>query len=295
MEMHQVRYFLAVCETLNFTRAADICNVAQPSLTRAIKKLEDELGGELFRRERNQTHMTDLGRLMKPHLEQVYGSSEAARVEAKEFRKLEKAPLKLGIMCTIGPARLLGFLTRLHSEIPTIDLSVREAPGKAIVEEVLAGDLDIAVVGMPGYPDRFDVRPLYTERYVVTFPKGHRFEGMTAVPLRELDGEPYLSRSHCEFPDQFAALGVPKPYKLDVKYRSEREDWIQAMILTGLGCAIMPEFLPTLPGIASRVLVEPEISRTVSLVTVAGRRFSPAVQSVVRLIRNQKWQVVDAA
>ncbi len=98
MEMHQVRYFLALCETLNFTRAAEICNVAQPSLTRAIKKLEDELGGELFRRERNQTHMTDLGRLMKPHLEQVYGSSEAARVEAKEFRKLEKAPLKLGIM-----------------------------------------------------------------------------------------------------------------------------------------------------------------------------------------------------
>ena len=291
MEMHQVRYFLAVCETLNFTRAAETCNVAQPSLTRAIKKLEGELGGELFRRERNQTHVTDLGRLMKPHLEQVYGSSEAARVEAKEFRKLEKAPLKLGIMCTIGPARLLGFLTRLHSEFPTIDLSVREAPGKSIVEEVLAGDLDIAVVGMPAYPERFDVRPLYTERYVVTFPKGHRFEGMTAVPLRELDNEPYLSRSHCEFPDQFAALGVPKPYKLDVKYRSEREDWIQAMILTGLGCAIMPEFLPTLPGIASRILVEPEINRTVSLVTVAGRRFSPAVQSVMRLIKNQKWQV----
>lgn len=247
--------------------------------------------------------MTDLGRLMKPHLEQVYGSSEAARVEAKEFRKLEKAPLKLGITCTIGPARrarsgrprLPGFLTRLHTEIPTIDLSVREAPGKTIVAEVLAGALDIAVIGMPAYPERFDVRPLYAERYVVTFPKGHRFEAMTAVPVRELDGEPYLSRSHCEFPDQFAALGVPKPYKLDVKYRSEREDWIQAMILTGLGCAMVPEFLPTLPSIASRVLVEPEISCTVRLVTVAGRRFSPAVRSVVRLSKNRKWHVVAAA
>ena len=79
MEMHQVRYFLAVCEALNFTRAAEACNVAQPSLTKAIRKLEDELGGELFRRERNQTQLTDLGQLMKPHIETIYSASEAAK------------------------------------------------------------------------------------------------------------------------------------------------------------------------------------------------------------------------
>ena len=78
MEMHQARYFLAVCETLNFTRAAEQCHVAQPSLTKAIKKLEDELGGELFRRERARTHLTDLGRMMKPHLEQVVESAQRA-------------------------------------------------------------------------------------------------------------------------------------------------------------------------------------------------------------------------
>ena len=71
MEMHQIRYFLAVCETLNFTRAAEACNVSQPSLTRAIKGLEDELGGPLFRRERNNTHLTGLGEMMRPHLTQV--------------------------------------------------------------------------------------------------------------------------------------------------------------------------------------------------------------------------------
>ena len=63
MEMHQVRYFVALCETLNFTRAAEKCNVTQPSLTRAIKLLEDELGGPLFNRERNQTHLTELGQI----------------------------------------------------------------------------------------------------------------------------------------------------------------------------------------------------------------------------------------
>lgn len=91
MEMHQVRYFLAVSETLNFTRAAELCHVSQPALTKAIKRLEEELGGELFRRERNLTHLTDLGRLMKPHLETILRANEAARADAEDFHSLERA------------------------------------------------------------------------------------------------------------------------------------------------------------------------------------------------------------
>ena len=118
MEMHQVRYFLAVCESLNFTRAAKACNVSQPSLGRAIGKLEQELGGQLFRRERKLTHLTDLGRLMRPHLENVCNASETAQLAAKNFREMETAPLNLGIMCTIGPARLTGLMAKVQKRIP---------------------------------------------------------------------------------------------------------------------------------------------------------------------------------
>ena len=167
MEMHQVRYFLALCEELNFTRAAAKCNVAQPSLTRAVKKLEEELGGPLFRRERNLTHLTDLGRLMKPHLESIYTSSQAARSQADDFRGLKRAPLKLGVMCTIGPARLISFFDRLNKDAPNVELSLHESPGEGLVEEMMQGELDIALVGLPEYPERFDARPLFTERYVI--------------------------------------------------------------------------------------------------------------------------------
>ena len=80
MEMHQVRYFLAVAKHLNFTRAAEECHVAQPSLTRAIKLLEEELGGELFRRERNLSHVTDLGTRMLPLMQQCYDTAQGAKV-----------------------------------------------------------------------------------------------------------------------------------------------------------------------------------------------------------------------
>src|SRR6266446_587874 len=105
MEMHEIRYFLAVCETLNFTRAAERVNVTQPALTRAIQKIEGELGGLLFRRERSRTHLTDLGQLVRPQLEEVLKCAEAVKSAARGFLKLDNAPLKLGFTRTTGPLR----------------------------------------------------------------------------------------------------------------------------------------------------------------------------------------------
>ena len=158
MEMHQVRYFLAVCETLNFTRAAEQCNVAQPSLTRAVQKLEDEMGGLLLRRERNRTHITELGKLVRPHLEQIYAANRSAREEAKGYRERSKAPLNLGVMCTIGPSRLIGFFDRLADEIPALEVATQEATGGELVEELMQGNLEIALIGLPDFPDRLDAR-----------------------------------------------------------------------------------------------------------------------------------------
>ncbi len=290
MEMHQIRYFLAVCDTLNFTRAAERCNVAQPSLTKAVRKLEEELGGELFRRERNLTHLTDLGRLMRPFLEQTYATAEAAKEEAASFGRLEKAPLNLGIMCTIGPSRVIGLMNDLSEKVPNLDIHLHEGAGRFLVESMMKGELDVALIGLPQFPDRLDALPLYRERYVVAFPPGHRFEALPVVPMREMSGEDYLQRINCEFPDHFADLGIAEPYDgLNVRYRSEREEWIQAMIMAGMGCAFMPEYMPLFPGLKTRVVTEPEVLREIKLVTVAGRRFPPAVAAFVRLAKAYDW------
>src|SRR5262250_1297767 len=107
VEMHQIRYFLAVADELNFTRAATKCNVSQPSLTRAIKLLEDELGGPLFHRERANTHLSELGRTVRPNLVKILAESTEAKRIAQDFRRLNKTILKLGVMCTIGPNQLI--------------------------------------------------------------------------------------------------------------------------------------------------------------------------------------------
>src|SRR5262244_4414460 len=126
MEMHQVRYFLAVAETLNFTRAAEHCNVSQPALTRAIQQLEEELGGLLLRRERKLTHLTDFGRLIEPHLRQLFADAEAAKTTAKRFLNLQQAQIRLGVMCTVGPARFMGFLAEFNRAHPGCDITLVE-------------------------------------------------------------------------------------------------------------------------------------------------------------------------
>jgi DNA-binding transcriptional LysR family regulator len=291
MEINQFRYFLAVCQHLNFTKAAGHCNVSQPSLTRAIQKLEEELGGPLFRRERARTHMTDLGRLMRPHLEQVMEAREAAKREAEDFHSLKTASLRLGVMCTLGSAYLVSFFDRLHRAIPVAQMQLRDASGVELIDDLMAGELDVAFVGMARYPERMDVLPLYKERYVISFPKGHRFERMNAVPMKEMEGETYLQRANCELATNFEDFaGFSWPYDMTIPYESEREDWIQCMIAAGMGCAFMPETMPVMAGICRRIIVDPEIERTTSLVTVAGRRHSPALRVLKNLVESHNWK-----
>ena len=289
MEMHQIRYFLAVKDVLNFTRAAERCNVSQPALTKAILKLEEELGGQLFRRERNQTHCTELGRLMTPHLQQTLEAANAAREQAENFQNLKDAPLRLGMMCTIGPSRLLNFFVNLHQALPGVEVILKEEAGHALVDSMLAGELDLAMVGLPKLPERFDSHFLFSERYVVTFAPGHRFETMESVPVQELVNEDYLVRANCEFPDHLEAAIGNGEVKVKVVYEAEREDWIQALVAAGLGCSVMPESLLMIPGIMTKSMVEPVLERDVKLTWVAGRRFSPAVKSFINLVKSYDW------
>lgn len=289
MEMHQIKYFLTLCETLNFTQAAEQCNVAQPSLSRAIRKLEDELGGPLFYRAHNRTRCTELGNLMRPQLQKVLDASEVALLQAQKVSSLEMAQLELGVMSTIGPLQFTGFISRLRAEIPHLNLNLHVEAGPALIERMKEGRLDAAILGMPTLPDTLRAHTLYQERYVIAFSKGHRFEAMDVVPLDALTDERYLDRSNCEYTAHLEKLGGEAEPDVNVVYESDQETWIQAMLLAGLGCAIMPEYLPVLPGIVTRSLIKPDIQRNIQLITMAGRRFSPSVEVLVRLAKRYDW------
>ena len=290
MEMHQIRYFLAVAETLNFTKAAEQCHVTQPALSRAIQQLEGEVGGLLLRRERTTTHLTDLGRLMRPYLEQILRQAEEAKQQAKGFLKLDRAELNLGVLSSIGPLNFTGFLGGFHHRHPGIRLVITEGNPARLVEMLQQGELEVAIMAQPvAYPERFDAQRLYTERFMVAFPAGHAFAKRAGIRLKDMDGQPYVRRLSCEYRAHIADRLKAEGSAIDVVYQSEREDWVQTMVMAGLGVSSLPEYSPVLPGLMTRPYIEPEIKREVSLVTVAGRRHSPALAAFVKAVKAYDW------
>ncbi len=291
MEMHQVRYFLALSEELNFTRAAERCHVAQPSLTRAIKALEEEMGGALFHRERANTHLSELGRTLQPYLEQVYSRAEQAKREAQEFIRLQKTPLRVGLMCTIAPTFLLDLVAAIRIRHPGIELHMADAAADELQERLTAGALDVAIYAMPtlAVDDRLHHLSLYREQFQIVLHPTHRLAAQKTIRVKDLDGEHYLWRVNCEMGPAadaiFDAQGVTGP----TVYQSERDDWILAMAAAGLGYAFMPALSVDHPGVVARPLVEPEFWREVALVTVRGRPHSPGVGALVQEAMRMTW------
>ncbi|MDG4647253.1 LysR family transcriptional regulator [Roseibacterium sp. SDUM158017] len=290
MEMSQIRYVLAAARTLNFTRAAEECHVTQPALTKGIKALEEDLGAALFLREGRRVALSEFGRSMLPHLRHIADEAEAARTLAESFRLLEKAPLRLGVLSTIGHMRLARFLARLGAAHPGIELAVSEGPLARLRRDLEAGRLDAAILtDIDGIAEAFRLHPLYEERYVVVIPPQHRLGEMNAVSLRDLSGEDYVDRLSCEMREMVMRVCEDDGVALYARFRSEREDWVQAMVLAGIGFAFMPEYSVSLPGLVQRPLIEPAVARKVTLATVPGRRHAPATAALVRAAQGFAW------
>src|SRR5262249_1804424 len=152
---------------------------------------------------------------------------------------------------------------------PGVELTLREGVPSRLSELLLDGTLDVAVMAQPEpFDERLDVYPLYRERFVVAFPLGHRFEQRNALRFPGIGGESYLLRINCEYRDQLGALCAEHGFSVKRCYRSEREDWIQTMVAGGLGICFIPEYSPILPGVMTRPVVDPEVTREVSLVAI---------------------------
>ncbi len=290
MEMFQVRYVLAAAKLLNFTRAAAQCNVSQPALTKAVKTLEAELGAPVFHREGKKILLSDFGRSLLPHLQHILHETEATRNLADNFRLLHKVPIRLGVMSTIGPVRLSRFLAKFQTDHPGVEVAVNESGAADLKTRLEAGDLDLAVLNTMGQSrDTFNVHDLYRERYVVIFPPEHRLANLNAIKLADLSDEPYVDRLSCEMREAVMDVCRNHNVTLYARFRSEREDWVQAMVLARIGFAFMPECSVTLPELLQRPLIDPEVSRTISLLSVPGRPYSPATAAMVRAAQLFRW------
>jgi DNA-binding transcriptional LysR family regulator len=292
MEAHEIRYALAVYRNLNFTRAAEQCFVTTPALSRGLRKLEDELGAPLFRRDTHGVDITSFGHLMRPHLEQIARGMDAARQAGKQFLQVgeSETPIRVGVMCTIGPARFLGFLGEFRLAHPQTEIQLADSGVEDLTRQLLDGSLDMAVMAFPEEPDpRFHTQLLYRERFCVAVPAGHPFNDRESVPLAEAAQENHLLRDSCEYQGywmkEIEQLGLALP----VVFRSQREDWIQTMIAGGFGISFLPEYSPLMPGIHLRPFSDKTVERRVVMVHPADAQLGTGASEFVQAAAAWRW------
>lgn len=296
MELQQIRYFLSVHKHGSFSRAAAEGEVSQPALTAAVKKLEGEVGGELFHREGKRLVLSPLGRLVYPALEQAVAGAQSARSIAENFKLLRQAPLRVGLQTTIGPVRMAQFLRSFHRRQPGVELTLQDGSHEQLLARLESGELDLALLsGSRSLPDPFRHERLYAEPYVVVLPAGHPLAREAGLRLQDLDGEPYVDRLACEMREAVMALSGARDVHLYATFRSEREDWVEAMVLAGLGFAFMPAYSIRSSGLLVRPLIDPQVQRDILAVDVRGRLRSPPARLFLDDIRNHDWAPGEAA
>ena len=290
MEMHQIRYFLAVSRTLNFTRAAEECHVAQPSLTRAVKLLEAELGGDLFRRERNLTHLTEFGQRMLPLMRQCHESVLAAKTLASSIRSGSVVSLHLALSRAISMTLLVPVLTELMRSFPSLELRFLRGTATEISEALKKGEAMLAIAGPfdEGW-ERLDAWPLFTEGFHVVAAADQELAGPAPVTWNDLRGQHLLARPYCELTGAFSEHAREHDLRLAGQHDLACEDDMMLLAAAKLGIGILPQSTPC-PDNLRRVRIDGfEMTRTIYLYAVAGRERTPPAAALMKLLRARDW------
>ncbi|MEO5738001.1 MAG: LysR family transcriptional regulator [Variovorax sp.] len=296
MELYQIRYFLAVADTLNFTRASERAFVSQPALTKAIQRLEQTVGGRLFDRAKAPVQLTDLGRAMLPSLRQIHDSAMHAQEHARTLIQSRRDAVRVGVMCTIDFHQVLPGFVESQEGRTAVELSFREGNLELLSDSLDRGEVDLGVMCSPyDTPRRFRSLPLFREHYVLAIGDDHRFSGRTGIELGELHRERYCERVMCEFSSWIEAKLDERGIELEVVQQSAREDWIQAMVRANFGVAFMPISIARAAGLEYVFTTDLPIVREVSVLMQAERDPTAAQQAVIDSLVSHRWDDLDEA
>lgn len=242
MEIHQLRYFLAVAKTANFSRAAEQCRVAQPSLSQQIMKLEDELGERLFERTKRAVSLTPAGERLRAHAERVLDELEQARASVCEGGGVVRGRVALGVLPTVAPFYLPERLRKFSEEYPEVEVDIHEDTTVQLVKAVLAKEIDLALVSLPVEQRGLVSETLFEESLLAALPAGHVLAKKRKLTLADLENESFIlmKEGHC-LAGQALAFCRMEGFAPKVSFRSAQIETMRAFVAAGWGVSVVPQ------------------------------------------------------
>jgi LysR family hydrogen peroxide-inducible transcriptional activator len=246
MTLTELRYIVAVARERHFGRAAETCHASQPTVSVAIRKLEDELGVRLFERRASEVSPTAVGELVIAQAQRVLEEAAAVHEIARQGRDPLSGPLRLAAIYTIGPYLLPALVRQVQRDLPQMALLLNENFTVRLIEMLRIGEIDAAVMALPLPDAGLAVAPLYDEPFVVAVPRGHAWARRKAVAVEDLAGQTnlLLGSGHC-FRDQVldACPDLERPGAVEGRNKpieGSSLETIRQMVAAGIGVAVLP-------------------------------------------------------
>lgn len=287
MTLTELRYIVAVARERHFGHAAEACFVSQPTLSVAVRKLEEELGITLFERRRGDISVTPAGAPIIDQAQRVLEEAALVREIAAHGKDQLSGPLRIGLIYTVGPYVLPQLVPTLHELAPTMPLAIEEGYTATLSQRLRAGELDVIVISEPFEEPGLVTRPLYDEPFVVLLPASHPLVAHDHIKPEQLEGEQVLmlGAGHC-FREQVLTAcpecGHHQGGERELRLDGSSLETIRHMVASGIGVTVLPCTAAGADRYAQRLLAirrfqEPAPARRVCL---AWRRSFPRPSAI---------------
>ena len=288
MELRQLRYFVAVADSGQFTAAARALHVAQPSISKQVRKLEAELDAVLLERRKTGVALTDAGAILLPWAKRVLADVDGARSEVAGLATLDRGRLSVGATPSLSTVLLPRVLAAFHSEHPGIGLTVIEAGSHDLVDRLAAGDLDLALVILPvPHEELFETTPLLKEELVLAVAKRHPLAKRRTIRVSDLRGVPLVMfRDGYDLRSVTIAACEQAGFHPTFAIEGAEMDGVLRMAAAGVGVAVVPRMVVETGGplVAVR-LAQPTLSRSVGVAFRRDRHRARAADAFVARLR----------
>lgn len=281
MEIQQLRYVCAIAETGSFSRAAERCQVAQPSLSQQVLKLEKDLGTKLFDRLGRSIRLTEPGRAFLPHARAVLNQMEAARSSVAYKTGGLRGSVAAGVIPTIAPYLMPHYTAAFARRYPEAKLRILEETTPVLVEGLRNLSLDMAILALPLRHRDLEWFPLRTEPLFAVLPKDHPRAEAKTIALRELRGATFvmLRDGHC-FRDLSLAACSRARIRPRIAFESDQFSSLKGMVAAGFGVSLIPEMaIDRNAGCRYVPISDARATRTIVAAVLRGRSFNPVQQA----------------
>ncbi len=289
MEIHQLYYFVAVAETGSFSRAAERCNVAQPSISQQIMKLEQELDTPLFDRLSRRVVLTDAGRKLLPRANAILAELHEIKHVLSHARYEGHGSLTVGFIPTISPFVLPSIIKSFGERFPHATLDVHEDLTETLVRDLIDGKLDVAITSLPIHNQHIRTQELLTEPLVVASSREYDIVNWASIQVKALDDFPFiaLDEVHC-LGEQVQLFCYQQNLNVQIVCHTTQLSTVQNCVALGLGVSLVPQALAasdTSGKVVYRMLSDAVPQRKIAAATHVGRSQSYLAQQFIAMVR----------